>query len=255
MFTACPKCRHDLTHTSHTTCPACGLVFAKFLAAERGEPARRVVEPDDADLDAEKSRLANLRARLLYVPDKLAASRVYAHIAIFIVLAIWGWRIAAMDIRDGEVMSSFIHAPILVFHEAGHVIFSVFGHFVTIAGGTIAQLLMPIALGVALLRTNRDSFGASIALWWLATSFMDAAPYAYDAADPKLVLLGGSTGAESDGHDWINMLGDLGMLKHAHGAGRALHLIGIALMLVANAWSVALLWRQYRNRTDQATLE
>ena len=28
-----------------------------------------------------------------------------------------------MDYRDGEPGSSFIHAPLLVFHEAGHVIF------------------------------------------------------------------------------------------------------------------------------------
>jgi hypothetical protein len=254
MFPICPKCRHDLAATTNaSTCPACGLVFAKFLAAERGEPVRRMREPESADEDAMSPSLA---ARLLAVPERVNAQDVYARMVLFAVITLWGWSIAAMDIRDGGAVGSIIHLTYLPFHEAGHVIFMLSGStFLIIAGGTLMQLIVPIVLGVALHRKNNDNFGASIALWWLAASFIDCAPYAYDALDPKLTLLGGSTGAESGGHDWMNMLGDLGIIRRAHGVGRLLHVIGIVLMLAANAWGIAVLLRQYRNRTDAPMLD
>lgn len=251
MFPVCPKCRHRLaTPSGATACPACGLVFAKYVAAERGAPARPAPELDAVERDPEDT----LAARLLEVPGRVESWQVYARAALFVLIAIWGWRIAAMDIREGEIGSSFIHGPHLIFHEAGHVVFRAFGEFVMFAGGTIMQLLVPVVAGVALHWKNRDNFGASIALWWLATSFMDCAPYAWDAADPRLVLLGGHTG-EQGGHDWIEILGDLGLLDRARAIGRALHVIGIGLMLVANLWGAVILWRQYRNRTDGPALE
>jgi hypothetical protein len=251
MFPVCPKCRHQLATPSGTAaCPACGLVFAKFVAAQAGGPVRetRVVEQREADDED------GLLARLLWVPERVEAWQVYGRAALFALLVLWGWRLAAMDIRTGEMGSSFIHLPHLVFHEAGHVLFMAFGEFMHLAGGTIGQLAVPIILGVALHVKNRDNFGASIALWWLATSFMDCAPYAYDAHDPRLMLLTGRTG-EDGPHDWIDMLGILGMIQHARAIGHALHAIGVALMLAANVWGGYVLWRQFRNRTDGPTLD
>jgi hypothetical protein len=225
-------------------------VFAKYVAAQAGAPMRaardEVAGPGDDD--------ERLLARLLWVPEGVESWIVYARAALFALVVLWGWRIAAMSVAEGEIGTSFIHGPHLVFHEAGHVLLMPFGRFMSIAGGTLLQLAVPIVVGVALLWKNRDNFGASIALWWLATSFMDCAPYAYDAADPRLALLGGHTG-EDGPHDWIEMLGDLGLLAQARPIGRALQWTGIALMLAANAWGAVILWRQYRNRTDRATLD
>jgi len=66
----------------------------------------------------------------------------------------------------------------------------------------------------------------------------------YDAFDPKLVLLGGATGAESDGHDWQNIFGDLGMLRRARGIGLFFGLSGMAMMAAALAWAARILWLQ-----------
>jgi hypothetical protein len=251
MFPVCPKCRHRLeTPAGAAGCPACGLVFAKFVAAQQGAPARVA---ESAPLEAREPGESWL-ARLLWVPERVEAWQVYGRIALFVLLAAWGWRIAGFSIRTGEIGGSFIHGPLLVFHEAGHVIFMAFGEFMSIAGGTLGQLLVPIILGVALFWHNHDNFGASVALWWLATSFMDCAPYAYDALQPQLILLGGRTG-EDGPHDWIYLLGETGLLKSAHGVGYALYGVGIALMVTANAWGAYLLWRQWRNRTDGATLD
>ena len=62
----------------------------------------------------------------------------------------------------------------------------------------------------------------SFLVWWAAVSIIDVAPHVWDAFDPKVILLGGKIGAESNGHDWQNILGDLGLLKRAHliGASR-----------------------------------
>jgi hypothetical protein len=251
MFPVCPKCRHSLeTPSGATGCPACGLVFAKYVAAERGAPVR-----EEPDLTAhERDPLDTPLERLLWVPERVESWQVYARAAMFVLIAFWGWRIAAMDIRDGEIAASFMHNINLAFHEAGHIVFMAFGEFLTIAGGTLFQLLVPIVIGVALHWKNRDNFGASLALWWLATSFMDCAPYAWDALHPQLVLLNGHTGEEG-GHDWIYLLGETGLLQQAHAVGRALHVVGIVLMAVANLWAAVILYRQFRNRTDQPTLD
>ena len=59
--------------------------------------------------------------------------------------------------------------------------------------------VLPLVAGVALLRTNRDAFGASLALWWFGQSMMDCAPYIGDARALQLPLLGGGTGADRPG--------------------------------------------------------
>jgi hypothetical protein len=114
----------------------------------------------------------------------------------------------------------------------------------TILGGTLGQLIMPGILAGALLIKNRDPFGASIGLWLLGVSFLDVAPYVYDALDPQLMLLSGTTGEEG-GHDWIYLLNATGLLKRAHGLGWFVHKLGAAIIVLAMAWGIAILWRQY----------
>jgi hypothetical protein len=189
-------------------------------------------------------------ADLLEVPEEVERWLVIARAILFALFFLWGWSLFRLDIRTGAINASFMHLINLVFHEAGHVIFRLFGEFMGFAGGTLAQLLMPVIVGGAFHWTHRDNFGASIALWWLSVSVMDCAPYIYDALDPKLELLGGGTGKENEGHDWIYMLGELHLIQSSHGIGRAVHAIGAILMLVANAWGLLVLMRQWNNRTE-----
>ena len=69
-----------------------------------------------------------------------------------------------------------LHLPNLVFHEAGHVIFSPFGRFMTVLGGSLFQCLVPIALAIAFLRQD-DRFGAAVCSWWAGQNLLDVAPY------------------------------------------------------------------------------
>ena len=167
-----------------------------------------------------------------------------ARVALLVLLALWTlWIWKDTGIREGEIGSGFLHLVLLPFHEAGHVIFRLFGRFIMTLGGTLGQHLMPIVAGVALLR-RRDPFGAAVCLWLLGFSTIDMAVYMYDAFDPKMMLLGGRTGAESDGHDWQNLFGDMGLLRRARGIGLFFGFAGSAVMAIALAWAARVLWRQ-----------
>lgn len=167
----------------------------------------------------------------------MARTTIFLRLALLAVFGLWGFVLMAQNYRDGAIGSSFIHLPLLVFHEAGHVIFRVFGEWMSVLGGSLGQLIMPAVLCGALLIKNQDRFGASIALWLVGVSLLDIAPYVYDALDPKLMLLSGMTGEEG-GHDWVYLLSSLGLLQKAHGIGSLVHKLGALTMLMALGWGL-----------------
>ena len=234
-------------------CPACGLVLAKYGTTPI-PLARDEHGTSDAETATKREWLVNW---LLHVPAEVAKTNWIARIAtlaVFVLWTLWIWRDA--DIRAGEVGSNFLHMILLPFHEAGHyAIFRWFGRFIMTLGGTLGQHLLPIVLGGALLIKRRDPFGAALFLWLLGFSTIDMAVYMYDAWDPKLTLLGGSTGAESDGHDWQNIFGDLGMLPRAQRLGIFFGWVGKATMLAALLWAAWILWLQRARLSDSVFAE
>jgi hypothetical protein len=145
--------------------------------------------------------------------------------------------------------ASFLHLVNLPFHEAGHVLFSPFGRFVMTLGGSLLQVAVPIVCAVVFLTKTRDPFAASAALWWTGQSLMDLAPYIADARALQLVLLGGRTGAEVEGHDWEYLLQTLGWLHRDVALGQAAFAMGAGVMIAALAWGAAVLARQYRSQS------
>jgi hypothetical protein len=95
-------------------------------------------------------------------------------------------------------------------HELGHLVFAFFGEFMTVLGGSLTQILIPVAAG-ALLSHHRDYFGLAAAGAWLASSLMDLARYIGDARTFDLDLLSFGEGGQ---HDWAWLLGRLGMLPY-----------------------------------------
>ncbi len=150
-------------------------------------------------------------------------------------LALWTISFARTPI-GADAMSSFLHLPDLVFHEAGHFIFAPFGRFMTVLGGSLLQVLIPVIAAVAFVR-QEDPFSAAICAWWTGQNFVDLAPYIADARSLRLVLLGGRTGAEVEGHDWEFILNSLGISHHAHPLGYAAHAAGILIMIGALAYA------------------
>jgi hypothetical protein len=87
-------------------------------------------------------------------------------------------------------------------------------------------------------------------LWWTAESMMDIAPYINAARALDLMLVGGVTGKETDGHDWGNILGMLGWLHYDHRIAHLAYDLGIVLMLVSFIWGGWLLLRHYRRLSE-----
>jgi hypothetical protein len=162
------------------------------------------------------------------------------------LISVWSLSFLFASVQSNVVGHSFMHLVNLPFHEAGHIIFSPFGRFIKVLGGTLGQLLMPAVCAAVLLLRTRDPFGAAMAQWWLAESFMDIAPYINDARNLNLVLLGGVTGKDVAGyHDWEYLLGSLGLQRMDHALAWLAQGIGIVLMLAALCWAGGNVWLQF----------
>ncbi len=234
-YQRCPKCNHQPLPAEQAlpaACPACGIILAK-VGQKLPPPAP---QPDDETQWPDDDALGNASGRA----DPLL---FWARLALLAALTVWAWVLIRMDYRSGGIGASFLHRPLLVFHEAGHVIFMPLGHWLGVLGGTLGQLLMPAVMAVALRLQNRDRFGAAVGCWFFGVSLLDVAPYMYDALHPQLMLLSGANG-EAGGHDWIYLFSSAGLLPRAQLIGGLTHKLGALVVLLSLVWAARLLWRQ-----------
>lgn len=222
----CPKCaaRFDPPREEVSECPHCGIWFHKW----------------NAPLVAVEA-VAETSAHELPPKPAIDPLSYWGRALVLVFVAVWGVRLAAMDYRDAEINGSFMHNIVLPIHEAGHVFFIPFGEFMTILGGSLFQIALPLSIGAAFLLRQHDPFGAAICLWWAGASVVDVAPYVWDSLNPQLILIGGHTG-EDGPHDWIYLLNRLGAMKYAHAWGTAAHHLGALLMIAGVAWGGGWLW-------------
>lgn len=168
------------------------------------------------------------------------------------LLALLGWWSVRFITHplDGELVgSSFLHLVNLVFHEAGHVLLAPFGSFFLSLGGSLLQLLVPVVCAVSFLK-REDVFAAWVCGWWAGQSLVDLAPYIADARALQLVLLGGFTGAEVEGHDWEAILSALGWLHLDRTFGHAAHVIGSGTMVTAIGGAAWTTWQMHVAAAD-----
>lgn len=153
------------------------------------------------------------------------------------------WAVLFARAPMAAATDSVLHLPSLVIHEAGHVIFGVFGRFVGVLGGSLLQFALPVAFAAALLK-QRDQFGAAVCAWWAGQNLLDLAPYIADARALQLVLLGGYTGAEVEGHDWEYLLSTLGWARWDVTIGLWTRRAGLLMMAAAIVWGAVSLSRR-----------
>jgi hypothetical protein len=103
----------------------------------------------------------------------------------------------------------FIMGANLIFHEAGHFIFMPFGGFLSVLGGTIFELGIPLLCLGAFVR-QQSYAGSMFTTWWAATALYSIGTYIRDAQTQALPLLSGDPSA----HDWTYLLGSTGLLAY-----------------------------------------
>ena len=124
----------------------------------------------------------------------------------------------------------FLDGANLLFHEAGHVFFGLFGRTIGVLGGTLGQLIFPIAAGAHFLRRERP-FEAAVCAFWLCESLMNVAWYMADSNRLELPLV-------NDGiHDWRWLLGGWGVLDDAEALAAGLHVFASAGLVASWVWA------------------
>jgi hypothetical protein len=160
---------------------------------------------------------------------------------------LWSIAIVSEDIRTGSIMNSWVHWPELFIHESGHIVFRLFGEYAGVLGGSLMQVVLPLAGSLSMLLRRRAPFPAALCVWFAGVGFVDFAPYVYDAQSPKLPLLGGGTGRDSF-HDWRFLLNPFDWVRFSKPLGYCTYLTGLLVMLLSLLWAGYVLWLQSKNR-------
>ena len=121
-------------------------------------------------------------------------------------------------------------------HETGHFVFGFFGQTLHFLGGSIGQLMFPIAFVVYFAR-RRQIFEAAVLTVWVAESMMYMAEYLGDAQAQILPLVGGHI------HDWNWLLTRAGLLAHCEIMADAIHVLASLLAVGAVALATMKVWR------------
>ncbi|MET0355672.1 MAG: hypothetical protein ABW044_02785 [Cellvibrio sp.] len=249
MITECPKCRYRRqaidAQVNEAICPACGIVYEKWLSRQTSlTTPNKPVAPEIAEEGEDEEVRQTFRQFIFYVPENIDPISFWARAITLAAFALWGFYFISAGVDWEKIGSSFLHNANLAFHEFGHIFFSPFGHFMTILGGSLFQILMPLGLMGVFMIKQRDNFAASITLWWCGQNFIDVAPYIDDAKYRALPLVGGG-GEES--HDWGNLLTMMNALESTHKISHACFYIGCAIIMVALLWGFHILRLQKKN--------
>ena len=150
---------------------------------------------------------------------------------LLLLLVRWTFLFLLWPMRQDVVGASFLHLISIPFHEAGHIFFTPLGDLMTSLGGSVMQVLVPIACGIAFATSSPSPFGVAVACWWAGENLLDVAIYINDARSLTLVLLGGHTGAEVEGHDWEHILGLTHLSMYDHRIAWTVHAAGAIVMV------------------------
>ncbi len=140
-------------------------------------------------------------------------------------LLILSWKVFArgIAIEPPGFFLGILDGANLIFHEAGHILFSPFGDFMQYLGGSLTQILIPAICAIYFwLHQQRSS--SAVMLFWAGESLTNVAIYVADARRMELPLIGG-------GHDWNYLLERLNLLNQADSLGRFVFVLGAITIL------------------------
>jgi len=153
--------------------------------------------------------------------DTSSASRTWLRGAFLAFLALY----AAARVRNPEHWDPLDDLNLAV-HEAGHLVFSGFGETMTILGGSLFQVLVPMVFVGYFLRSHQR-YAAAATLTWVGVNLLNVSRYIGDARAQDLPLLGG----ENTIHDWWYLLINWDLLASDLTIARWVHFFGVVVFL------------------------
>lgn len=242
-MTSCPKCGYTRQARDRFvlegTCPACGIAYNKYKGGKQHARQADTEAPRDFKVRAQISFKEKLARQFLYVPDQVDALSFWARVVLAILFALWGASFIFGGIDWQAIGGSFLHNVNLPFHEFGHVLFMPLGRFMSILGGSLFQIILPLIFLVAF-TIKRDNFASSIMLWWCGQNCIDVSPYIQDAPYRALPLI---SGMGEEAHDWGNLLTMTGSLDKAGTIAGISFTLGSLLIIGSMLWAGVLLWK------------
>ncbi len=253
----CPKCSYLRTEEDQYVmagiCPACGIAYNKWHPdgdvpeANRTDGNLRIIEEGNPESELFASPWQRFLSLLTYTPDKVDSTTFWGRCIVYVFFLVWGGRFMVDGLSWQTIGNSFMHNINLPFHEFGHVLFRPFGQFMTILGGSLFQVLLPLLLGLVFLLQQHNPFAAAIMLWWCGQSFIDISPYIADAQYRGLPLI---MGMGEDSHDWGNLLTLLNRVDDCYRLANTSFTLGACLMIVSMVWGGYLLYKQRKVLSD-----
>jgi hypothetical protein len=153
---------------------------------------------------------------------------------LIVACAFYGLFLLQAALGSGPLlMIDLVFVPV---HEGGHLFFGYFGEFIGIAGGTIMQLGVPLALA-AYFFVQRQIQGTAFCVFFFFEQFLPISVYMADARAEELPLI--SVGHSDDViHDWNYLFGKLGWLAHDKQIAHVVHFLGWMGMLAIVGWMI-----------------
>ena len=136
----------------------------------------------------------------------------------------------------------------LAVHEAGHVLFSLFGDIPGVLGGSLFQVMIPAIFAGYFFRSGQR-FSGAMTLAWVAQSMVNVAVYIRDARAQDLPLLGG----ENSIHDWWYLLINWDLLRYDLQIGGFVHFLAGMTFFVALAMGAHITYRDAETRSVPTT--
>jgi hypothetical protein len=134
---------------------------------------------------------------------------------------------------SGFLFPDFVN---LMIHEAGHVFFSWGGETLTILGGTLGELIVPLVCAGGFFY-QRQIYGFAFCLFWFFENFLYIGTYMADARTAVLPLV------NSDESDWTILFTRWRILTYDQRIGHDTRMVGWAGMLAVLAWLAYRSWR------------
>ena len=239
----CPKCGEQ--QPQRNLCRACAIDMPRFIAARQAEEeaarASRLAKP--AARQSASGKPPEIASHdpmacdlTLMQPPSLADARVSGMEVL--AVALLAILIGVFIVASGWV--PLLDSANLALHEAGHPLVGLIIRSLEVYGGTIFQLLFPMAVVFHFVR-HAHVTGVAIGALWLGESLHNVARYMADARIQALPLVGGGN------HDWTEIFSRWGVLHLDTRIANLTHALGWLLMIGA----VAGLFLRYRGGTSR----